>query len=123
MGKELFVVLLDVNIYGTVDADTDVRVEGRIDGTLICRRADITASATVVGDVVAEEVIVAGIVDGSIYADRLSLLSNSYVYGDIHHSDLNLHEGCYFEGKSRHSDAPRSMAPLQPMRSLPNIAN
>ncbi|MGI9521793.1 MAG: bactofilin family protein [Hyphomicrobiaceae bacterium] len=111
MAQDRFIVSIGVRIYGMVETDLDVLVSGRIDGTLACSRVKIKAGGSVIGDIIAEHAIIDGLVEGNIYAQRLTLASNCKVYGDIHHGKLELREGCYFEGKSRQSKQPRRLAP------------
>lgn len=117
MARNAFVVAADIKIRGTIETDRDVQVDGYLNGALICKRASISESATVLGNVVAQVVVVEGKVDGSIFADRLTLAASCKVHGDVHHRDLRLHEGCYFEGKSRHSKRPRDLARVRSVRT------
>lgn len=110
MSPEPLVVHEDVGIYGSIDANRDVYVAGYVEGRLHCRNATIAANATVIGDVVAHTVVVAGTIDGSIFANSIVLHSNCQVYGDMYHEELQLHEGCYFEGRSRNAKNPQALA-------------
>ena len=107
---EALTVFEDVSIYGSIDADRDVVVAGRVEGQLHCRDATITASGTVIGDVIARKVVVSGIVDGNIFANNVVLHPNCQVFGDMYHEKLQLHEGCYFEGRSRNTKNPQALA-------------
>ena len=97
----------DVSIYGGVVTDRDVIVAGHVEGRLTCRHARVQATATITGDIVAEHADVAGIVEGNVFAHLLILRSTCRVLGDISHRELQLDEGCHFEGKSRHSERSR----------------
>ncbi|MGI9424266.1 MAG: bactofilin family protein [Hyphomicrobiaceae bacterium] len=83
---------------------------GRVEGRLHCRNATIAENATVIGDVIAHNVVVAGTVDGSIYANSIVLHPKCAVFGDMYHEKLQLHEGCYFEGRSRNAKNPQALA-------------
>jgi cytoskeletal protein CcmA (bactofilin family) len=60
----------------------------------------------VMGNVIAEDVVVRGRVVGSIRGLRVTLQAQSHVEGDIFHQSLAIEQGAYFEGKSRRSDDP-----------------
>ncbi|MBY0226201.1 MAG: polymer-forming cytoskeletal protein [Hyphomicrobium sp.] len=91
-------------------------IQGYVEGEI---RADIVLIATggtVVGTVVAAEVIVEGeAIDALIFGDRIVLRDGSHVTGEIWHKELVLEAGHMFEGKSRRHDAPRSLAPAEPL--------
>ena len=91
-------------------------IQGYVEGEI---RADIVLIATggtVVGTVVAAEVIVEGeAIDALISGDRIVLRDGSHVTGEIWHKELVLEAGHMFEGKSRRHDAPRSLAPAEPL--------
>ena len=54
----------------------------------------------------AEDIVVRGLVVGSIKGLRITLQAPSHVEGDIFHQSLAIEQGAYFEGKSRRSDNP-----------------
>ena len=64
----------------------------------------ITESAEVEGDIVAEELSVAGLVRGTIHANRVKLNSTAVVEGDIFHRSLSIEENAHFEGSSKRED-------------------
>ena len=56
--------------------------------------------ARIQGDIVAEELTVAGRVEGDIYALRVKLQGTADVEGDIYHRSLSMDEHARFEGCS-----------------------
>lgn len=100
----------DLTISGNIVSKGDVQVDGEIQGDVYCASLVIGDKGRVLGGVVAEEVIVHGRVDGSIHAVRVTLESTCHVEGDICHKILKLEHGGYFEGGSRRSDDPISVA-------------
>ena len=63
------------------------------------------------GNVVAEDVIVRGLLIGSVRALTVRLEANSHVEGDLFHKSLSLEQGTHFEGDSRPSEDPLSTSP------------
>ncbi len=110
MGDNAFYINKRVQIGGSVVTDLDVVIAGDVDGRVTCRKLRIEPDATVNGDLVADEIDLAGIVHGNVFAHVLYLRSSCQVYGDIFHGELQLDAGCYFEGKSRHIEDTRAVA-------------
>src|SRR6476620_2643250 len=65
------------------------------------------------GDVVAQELTIAGQVKGAIHATRVKLNSTALVEGDIFHRSLSIEENARFEGSSKREDNAVDMAPHQ----------
>ncbi len=65
----------ELRLVGKLTTRSDVIVEGRIDGDCACPRIVIKASGNVTGDILAEEVVVQGTVEGKIQARNVRLES------------------------------------------------
>src|ERR671914_2780960 len=95
--------VLDAQMFVRGDLATDgtIRIDGRLEGSII--RSDIVvigAKASVVGNIVAREVVVAGSVEGNISAEsRVELDSAAVVIGDIVAGSILTHEGAQIRGK------------------------
>src|ERR671915_2009131 len=94
--------VLDAQMFVRGDLATDgtIRIEGRLEGNII--RSDIVvvgSKASVVGNIVAREVIVAGSVEGNITAESRGGLDNAaVVVGDIVAGSILTHEGAQIRG-------------------------
>lgn len=86
---------------GTLTADTDVRVSGRIVGKLAVNgRAVIAEEGTVEGEVSATDASIAGTVQGDlIIQERLMLGSSAQIEGTIKTGRLIVEEGATFNGE------------------------
>ena len=86
---------------GTLQADSDVRVSGRIIGKLeVQGRAVVAPEGTVEGEVTASNANIAGTVLGDlIVAERLLLGSSARVEGTIKTGRLIVEEGATFNGE------------------------
>jgi cytoskeletal protein CcmA (bactofilin family) len=91
-------------IVGKVVGEGIVHVFGQIEGELRAITVLIDEGATVEGDVVAEELIIGGMVKGIIHANRVKLNSTAVVEGDIFHRSLSIEENARFEGSSKRED-------------------
>lgn len=95
--------VLDAQMFVRGDLATEgtIRIDGRLEGSII--RSDIVvigAKASVVGNIVAREVVVAGSVEGNITAEsRVELDSAAVVIGDIVAGSILTHEGAQIRGK------------------------
>jgi cytoskeletal protein CcmA (bactofilin family) len=87
-------------VRGDLATDGTIRVDGRLEGNII--RSDVVvigANASVVGSIVAREVVVAGSVEGDITAEaRVELDSAAVVIGDIIAGSILTHEGAQIRG-------------------------
>jgi cytoskeletal protein CcmA (bactofilin family) len=96
----------DLTITGNVSARGEVQVDGHINGDVRCSSLLLSERSQVIGNVVAEDLVVRGKVIGGIKGLRVTLHNNCYVEGDIQHQSLAIEQGAYFEGRSRRSDEP-----------------
>jgi cytoskeletal protein CcmA (bactofilin family) len=96
----------DLSISGNVTSKGEIQVDGEIQGDIHCGSLLLGDKSQVMGNVVAEDIVVRGRVVGSIRGLRVTLQAQSHVEGDIFHQSLAIEQGAYFEGKSRRSDDP-----------------
>jgi cytoskeletal protein CcmA (bactofilin family) len=95
--------VLDAQMFVRGDLATEgtIRIDGRLEGSIT--RSDIVvigAKASVTGNIVAREVVVAGSVEGNITAEsRVELDSAAVVVGDIIAGSILTHEGAQIRGK------------------------
>lgn len=88
---------------GEFNLEGSLRIDGTLSGRIISRGKIIVGpKGHVTTNIKARHVIVAGRVDGNIYAlDSVTLLDSSSVHGDIIASNLVMEEGVVFEGRAR----------------------
>ncbi len=103
----------DLTITGNVTSKGEIQVDGEIQGDIHCGSLLLGDKSQVMGNVIAEDVVVRGRVSGSIRGLRVTLQAQSHVEGDIFHQSLAIEQGAYFEGKSRRSDDP--LAEVKPI--------
>lgn len=88
------------NFDGTYNSARDLRVEGQVKGTIVCKGTlHVAQGATVKASVEAEAISVAGELEGEINCrGRLELLPSGRVKGEISTQSLVIHEGASYEG-------------------------
>ncbi len=97
------VVAHDTTWKGDLESDGSVHVHGRVEGSIrakfdvfIAEEADVDATVT------ASNVIIAGLIQGSIRCgDRFEVLPQGRVSGDINAPTLVIHEGAHVTGQFR----------------------
>ena len=99
----------DVTVVGKIFGEGTVQLFGRIEGEVRASTVLIGEGAQIEGDLVAEEVLVAGEVKGTIHANQVKLNSTAVVEGDIFHRSLSIDENARFEGLSKYEDNARGV--------------
>lgn len=95
------VIAEQTRVDGSVEGDTDLTLLGVIDGNLdLTAQFDIAQSGVFVGDIHAEVVDVAGVVDGTIEADDLVVLrETARVQADVSAPAIQMESGAQVAGE------------------------
>ena len=99
----------DLRITGNVSSKGEIHLDGEVHGDVSCVALVLGESATLEGNVTAEDVVIRGRLLGPVRGLRVTLQAMSHVEGDIYHQSLALEQGAYFEGRSRRSDDPMGL--------------
>ncbi len=92
-------------------ADGDARVDGAIEGDLVCRRLTIGEAGSVAGDITAESVWVMGAVAGHVTARTVALAATARVSGGVTQETLSIEAGAEIEGPVTRLAAREPAAP------------
>lgn len=92
-----------VEIKGEINAPGSIRIDGRVEGKLLIKGdLVIGEKGYVKGEVNAENLILAGKIEGNIDArGRLEIKSTGTMSGDACCSVISIEEGAYLDGTSR----------------------
>ena len=122
-GTSLSVISSGMRIVGDVESSGIMKIDGRIEGSVIhARQVLLGRGAHVKGNIVGDEVVVGGTVDGGVRAsERLELQATAVVNGDIETKSIVVLEGARINGSVTMADsvAARSESPsahLEPLR-------
>jgi len=99
----LSIIAAGMRITGDLETNGTLKVDGRIEGSVLgARQLMLGRNGSVKGNVHAGEVVLGGLVDGSIVADeRLELQSSAVVNGDIDTKSIVVLEGARINGTVR----------------------
>jgi cytoskeletal protein CcmA (bactofilin family) len=91
------------NIEGTVHADKDMRIDGTMKGTLICKgKVIIGPTGTIIGDVQCENAVIEGRFDGILtVGEVLHIKETARIEGDISTQKLIVQPGSIFNVKCK----------------------
>ena len=94
-------VALETIIIGDISTQGNIRVEGKVDGSLISQNKIVIGdSAHVTGNIQGLEAEVSGHIDGEIRCKgTLYLKKTAYINGDISAAKLIIENGAVFNGK------------------------
>ena len=100
------VLSTDLHMTGNLKTTGDVQVEGTIEGDVRAHLLTIGETATVKGEVIADDVVVNGRVVGRVRGLKVRLTSTARVEGDIIHKTIAIESGAHFEGSVQRQDDP-----------------
>lgn len=107
----------DLTIKGNVSTSGDIQIEGTIEGDVRAHLLTVGESATIRGEVVADDVVVNGRVVGRVRGLKVRLTASAQVEGDIVHKTIAIESGAHFEGSVQRNEDP--LADSAKARPLP----
>lgn len=98
-----------MNINGTIQANEEVIIEGKVKGTInVSSMLTVGHKGYVNADINAKEVVIQGKAEGNITAtDRVEIYANGEFLGDVNSKKLVIKEGAIFKGNVNMEDGPR----------------
>jgi len=93
-------------VEGSVRVSGPVQVDGRIDGALIADgEASIGPTGSVLGDVFADDLMIGGLVDGSVSVrDHLHVAPGGRMTGEARYGSLQIDRGGVLAGSALHGE-------------------
>ena len=104
------IISVDLRIVGDLSSDGEIHIDGCVDGDIRSTTLLVGETAVVKGEIVADTVRVHGTINGQIKASTVELASSAHVNGDIHHENLLVERGAFFEGHCRRIDDKKEAA-------------
>ena len=81
-------------------------MEGTVEGDIKAHLLTIGETATIKGEVVADDVVIDGRIIGRVRGLKVRLTSTARVEGDIIHKTIAIESGAHFEGSVQRQDDP-----------------
>ena len=106
----------DIAITGDIRSTGDIQIEGSVEGDVRSQVVIVGESATIRGEIVAEEVVVHGRVIGRLRGVKIRLSATARVEGDIVHKTIAIENGAHFEGSVQRQDDPTAQGGAAPAR-------
>lgn len=105
-------------IEGNITAEGDMRIEGRVIGTLVCNaKLVVSGSGIIEGSVDARNAFVEGKIKGNVVARELLQIDKSgSINGDIFTQKLVVQMGANFTGNCKMGDAAKEVLAKGPAR-------
>ena len=95
-----------MNIVGNIKTTGDIQVEGTVEGDIKAHLLTIGETATIKGEVIADDVVINGRIIGRVRGLKVRLTSTARVEGDIIHKTIAIESGAHFEGSVQRQDDP-----------------
>ena len=96
----------DLHITGNLKTTGDIQVEGTVEGDIRAHLLTVGESATIKGEVTADDVVINGRIVGRVRGLKVRLTSTARVEGDIIHKTIAIESGAHFEGSVQRQDDP-----------------
>ena len=96
----------DLHVVGNLKTTGDIQVEGTVEGDIRAHLLTIGESATIKGEVVADDVVINGRIVGRVRGLKVRLTATARVEGDIIHKTIAIESGAHFEGSVQRQDDP-----------------
>lgn len=96
----------DLTVKGNITTQGDVQIEGTVEGDIRAHQLTVGESATIRGEIVADEIIVNGRVVGRVRGLKVRLSATARVEGDIVHKTIAIESGAHFEGSVQRQEDP-----------------
>ena len=96
----------DLTIKGNLQTSGDIQIEGVLEGDIKAHLLTVGESATVKGEIIADDVVVNGRVVGCVRGLKVRLTSTARVEGDVIHKTIAIESGAHFEGSVKRNDDP-----------------
>ena len=93
------IIARDVTIAGNIAAGDDIQINGEVHGNVQCIHLALGETGRVVGTITAENVVIAGTVDGPIIATKVILVGTAQIEGDVSYQELSIEPGARISGK------------------------
>ena len=111
------VLAQDLHVTGNIKTTGDIQVEGTVEGDIRAHLLTIGETATIKGEVIADDIVINGRIIGRVRGLKVRLTATARVEGDIIHKTIAIESGAHFEGSVQRQDDPLSVGAKKPAAS------
>ena len=104
----------DLHVTGNIKTTGDIQVEGTVEGDIRAHLLTIGETATIKGEVIADDIVINGRIIGRVRGLKVRLTATARVEGDIIHKTIAIESGAHFEGSVQRQDDPLSGGAKKP---------
>lgn len=108
----------DLIVKGNMKSTGDIVVEGAVEGDIRAHTLTVGESATVKGEIVADDVVVNGRIIGRLRGLKVRLTATARVEGDIIHKTIAIESGAHFEGSVQRQEDPLNGNAKKPAQAV-----
>ena len=112
----------DLTVVGNLKTSGDIQIEGTVEGDIRAHLLTVGESATIRGEIVADDIVVNGRVIGRVRGLKVRLTSTARVEGDIIHKTIAIESGAHFEGSVQRQEDPLATGRAALAAPTPSIA-
>ena len=95
----------EVVISGDIATTAQLHIDGRVDGSVRCAQLCQGATGVVAGDIVSDDVRLAGLVEGTVSGKTVVLEATARVSGDISYETISIAAGARVDGRLARREA------------------
>jgi cytoskeletal protein CcmA (bactofilin family) len=110
----------EVVISGDIATSAQLHVDGRVDGSVRCAQLCQGATGVVAGDIHADDVRLAGLVEGTVSGKTVVLEASARVSGDISYETISIAAGARVDGRLARREA---LAVGEVLKTTPALAD
>lgn len=120
----LSVLGANTSVVGNFQANTDLQVDGNVEGDIRCHALTQGEASEIIGNVHTDSVRIAGLVRGSINARDVVILNTARIEGDVVYETLTIEQGARLDGRlcPHMKQATSITKPAPTIARLPSVA-
>jgi cytoskeletal protein CcmA (bactofilin family) len=88
-----------VGVQGVLEVEGDLVISGVVRGRIAALKLTIAAGGYVEGDIVAREVVIAGHLNGRVFAPTVSVEATAEIEGRLFHTHITVAQGARLTGR------------------------
>jgi len=98
----------DTSIKGDLTASSDLHLDGRIEGDIVCSSLVQGETGEIIGGITSESARLAGKVRGSVVSRELVIHKTAHIHGDVQYDTLTIEQGAIIEGRLSPRGSPQA---------------